>query len=510
MTRGGDKKIVANPILSFLDISSDTPQHTFAANKTNSTTMKSTITDSENNANHRVFEVAHMAWNDWSDFRRKRRRNKNFTYGSQWGDMMTDANGHLCSEYSHLRENGHEPLTNNVIRRLVRSVVGRFRNSIAATDGNNDLIDELDSRALEEFLISGCCLQRIDTSMGITCVENLNVNRFFSNIMEDVHCRDCKIAGYLHDLNIGELIKRLSQGDRSRATRIRKIYSELEIPGNTSTSLGDDAEQNSNFFAAANGLVRAIEVWTLEQQEVLECHDRANGTLFSVGIEQQRSIDEENSRRRAAGIVEIEALWSIEETWHCRWFAPDGHCLVHYTSPYGHGSHPFAIKLYPLTDGEVHSFVEDVIDQQKYINRLITLIDHVMGASAKGVLLFPDAALPEGFTWNDLKRIWRSTDGILPYSEGSCNNLPQQIAANNTNIGAYELLSLQMKLVEEISGMGSVLQGNNTTGSRQGAQLYERQVENATISLADIFETFNTFRRQRDAKIATVQQPADD
>ena len=156
--------------------------------------------------------------------------------------------------------------------------------------------------------------------------------------------------------------------------------------------------------------------------------------------------------------------------------------------------HPFVINLYPLTDGEVHSFVEDIIDQQKYINRLITLIDHVMGSSAKGVLLFPDSALPEGFTWQDMKRIWRSTDGILPYAEGCCTNLPQQIASNNTNIGAYELLSLQMRLVEEISGMGSVLQGNAASGTRQGAQLYERQVENATIALADIFETFNTFR----------------
>lgn len=60
-----------------------------------------------------------------------------------------------------------------------------------------------------------------------------------------------------------------------------------------------------------------------------------------------------------------------------------------------------------------------------------------------------------------------------------------------------------MKLVEEISGMGSVLQGNNT-GARQGAQLYERQVENATIALADIFDTFNNFRRSRNEKLHSL------
>ena len=43
-------------------------------------------------------------------------------------------------------------------------------------------------------------------------------------------------------------------------------------------------------------------------------------------------------------------------------------------------------KAYPFIDGEIHSFVADVIDQQRYTNRLITLNDWVIRASAKGVL----------------------------------------------------------------------------------------------------------------------------
>ncbi len=173
----------------------------------------------------RVFEAAYVAWNGWSGFRLKRGRNKDFTYGSQWGDMVTGSDGRRCSEYKRLLENGHEPLTNNVIRRLVRSVVGRFRSGITSRD---EMLDELDSRELEEFLISGCCLQRVDVEDdGTARVENLNVNRFFSNVMEDVHCRDCKIAGYLHDLNVGELIKRLAGSNRELAARIRDVYSNL-------------------------------------------------------------------------------------------------------------------------------------------------------------------------------------------------------------------------------------------------------------------------------------------
>ena len=64
--------------------------------------------------------------------------------------------------------------------------------------------------------------------------------------------------------------------------------------------------------------------------------------------------------------------------WHCRFYAPGGELLDEYDSPYGHGMHPFMVKMYPLIDGEVHSFVEDVVDQQRYINRLITLMDHCL------------------------------------------------------------------------------------------------------------------------------------
>lgn len=73
------------------------------------------------------------------------------------------------------------------------------------------------------------------------------------------------------------------------------------------------------------------------------------------------------------------------------------------------------MKFYPLTDGEIHPFVEDVIDQQKYVNRLITLIDNVMGTSAKGVLLFPEDQLSDGTSWADIKAMWASYDGVIPY-----------------------------------------------------------------------------------------------
>ena len=62
------------------------------------------------------------------------------------------------------------------------------------------------------------------------------------------------------------------------------------------------------------------------------------------------------------------------------------------------------------------------------------------------------------------------------------------------------MIQLQMKLLEEISGVSGALQGRNvnTSGS---ASLYQSQADNASLALTDIFETFNAFRAARDAKV---------
>lgn len=148
--------------------------------------------------------------------------------------------------------------------------------------------------------------------------------------------------------------------------------------------------------------------------------------------------------------------------------------------------------------------VEDVIDQQKYVNRLITLVDHVMGASAKGVLLYPDNILPEGYSWQDLRYAWAKPNGIVPYHPRGGNDRPEQISGNATNIGAYEMVNLQMRLFEQISGVSGALQGQAADAST-GAQLYESQVANSSIALSDIFDTFNAFRNSRDQKISALQ-----
>ena len=456
----------------------------------------------------RVLRAAYQAWMNAAGLRQARLRNKRFTYGDQWGDLVKDSQGRTMTEGEHLASQGCESITNNLIRQLVKTIVGRFRNQYIKYDDETPLaqvsqaneLDELDSRALEEFLISGCCIQRIDTchepgEHEHVRVDNVNVNKLFVNTLGDTRAWDCELIGQLHDLNIAQLLRRIARGNQRKAAWVRRLYTDMADNRITdfTSRLGADSQLGSDFWHASDGKCRAIEVWTLESREVIVCHNRHEGKL---------TVEPARAWQRMKNKPEISTQWDIATVWHCRWFTPMGDLLDEYDSPWEHGSHPFIIKLYPLTDGEVHAVIEDIIDTQKHVNRMISLLDQVMRSSAKGVLLFPETALPDGWTWEDAKRCWSSANGLLPYNPRYGEAKPEQISANNSNIGAYQMIELQMKLFEEISGVSGALQGRNPTVD--SANAYQLQSENANIALSDVFDTFEAFRRQRDRKIAAI------
>lgn len=435
-----------------------------------------------------LMKQARHAWNAMRDTREKRERNKKFTYGDQWSDYMLDENGNRVREYDYLKETGKEPLTNNLIRQLVKSVVGRFRQQAAGRSSQphmaeirtGNCLDELDSRAMEEFLISGCSFQKIEKSAGrpAVAIRNISPAMMLVNPFSDPRGLDCDLIGEIHETTLAEIVKRLADGNREKAVHICHIY--------------ENADNVDDFTTPRReGRVRIVELWKKESREGFDCHNRRRGEWY---FQPFPASDAD---------ADIERRWCIRDAWRCYWIAPDGSIVSAYDSPYAHRSHPYAFKLYPLTDGEVHSLVEDVIDQQKYVNRLITLVDHIMGTSAKGVLLYPDTMLPDGYTWDDLRYAWAKPSAIVPYHPRGGTDRPQQISTNATDIGAYEMVNLQMRLFEQISGVSGALQGQSA-GATTGVALYESQIANSTVALSDIFESFESFLLQRDAKALTT------
>lgn len=430
-------------------------------------------------------------------FRQRRERQKRFTYGEQWSDTVTCADGRTRTERDMATMRGRTPLTNNMIRNLVKTITGHFRSEADAGGSENT---ELDARTLEEFLISGAAVQRVwserrpDGSAGPRA-EAVSPARFFYSPFCDPRGQDVELAGMLHDWSLPEVMARFAGGSRERAEQLRRHFGNLgcEAPlfGRTPT----------DFLHAAPGRCRVIEVWTLEASERLRVHDPLAASFSLEPLSAQSRIDALNRRRAKAKLPRVATRWEMTMGWHGRWFSPHGLVLAETEA----ARHPFAFRLYPMIDGEVHSFVEDVIDQQKYINRLITHVDNMMSTSAKGVLLFPQDQLGDDVEWRDVADAWASYDGIIPYNPRPGMPGPQQVITNPAPCGAYELLSLQMKMMEEVSGVSPAYRGKSVGGSGNSAQLYETQARYAGVALADLFGTFRAFVADRDRLLAEAE-----
>ena len=491
-----------------------------------------------------VLLQAQKAWEEIDPFRHKRKRNRDYTYGKQWNDLIKLPDGRVMSEEEYIRQQGKVPLKNNLIRQMVKSVLGQFRNNqtqpvcVARDREEQNLgelmsaavqyayqhnrLQELDSRTMEEFLISGICFQKIGYGFrrGKTdvWVDEVNPNRIFFNAMEDSRHWDCTLIGELHDMPIAEVISRFSFGSRERAVQLRQIYTEADndtVRHNFENLTTRAIDRLDFYMPSSPDLCRVIEVWKLESQEILNCHDFRSGEYYNLPVSEAEAVEKENKARRQAArqagipdeaVALIETEWGVTQTWRYRFFSPLGDLLDEGDTPYWHGEHPYVFKLYPLIDGEVHAFVEDVIDQQRYINRLITMIDFIMGSSAKGVLLFPEDQIPDGMTIDDIADEWTKYNGIILFRPRPGSPMPQQIAVNATQVGAYEMLSLQMRLFEDISGVHGAMQGKAAPAGTPSS-LYSQQIQYSSTNLLDLFESFKTFREDRDIKIMkTIQQ----
>lgn len=459
----------------------------------------------------KIFETAREVWNRGAQFRARRNRMKAYTYGDQWSDPCTLADGSVVTEAEKAMRNGARPITNNLLRQLVKSVVGNFRAmraeagdkpvTLAGIAARNQL-DELDARALEEFLISGCVVQRVvrerrQQGCGVW-VDNISPARFFVAPFSDPRGHDIEMLGMIHDMSMAEVVMRFGNNDPVRENEIVDIYSTLAAPVD---GMGLFPDNGADFTSAPQGRCRVIEVWTLEAVEMLRCHDKSVGRIFSVPLESRDRVDSVNAVRRGCGLDGIETWPRRSVRWRGSWFTPGGHLLFTTLSPWRHGRHPFAIKLYPLIDGEVHPFVEDIIDQQRHVNRLITLIDQLMSVSAKGALLFPLQCRPKGIELRALLEQWGQPGAIIPYDETSRGSKPTVVNTPADASGAGRLLDIELQMIQQVSGVSGALQGMKVDGIGGSASLYNAQAANSATALRDIFDTFGAFTEARNALI---------
>lgn len=492
-----------------------------------------------NRTNRRAYDVlmeANYYWNQMSDFRRERERNKRYTYGYQWDDIVT-VNEDGCikkmTEGEYIKKQGNVPLKNNMIRRLVRNVVGVFRSqskeptctardrdeqklgetmsTILQCNRQLNRMSEVDARTMEEFLISGFIVHRKSygwrNGKEDCWTDYVQPNNFFiDNNMRDFRGWDVSCLGEVHDISFGELCEQFAQSPEDYQ-KLKDIYAyamDKQVISTTMASFGYSNNNDTDFLVPRDyGRCRVIEVWRKEQKPRYRCHDYQNGDIFKINVEDyDYYVTQVNKERMALGrangmeddeIPLVEADWFMDDYWYFYYLSPFGDILKEGETPFEHGSHPYVFKAYPFIDGEIHSFVADVIDQQRYTNRLITLYDWVIRATAKGVLLIPEDCLGDHDP-QEFADAWTQVNGVIVFKPSKSGQLPTQIAANATNIGIGELLNLQLKFFEDISGVNGALQGKPGY-SGTSAALYNQQTQNATTSLLDLLEAFSYFVR---------------
>lgn len=496
--------------------------------------MDTVIMSSQQSGDRRAFDIlmeAQHYWNQMGDFRKDRERNKRYTYGFQWDDKIC-VDGETMTEEEYIKRQGNVPLKNNLIRRLVKSVLGVYRSqskepTCTARDRDEQKLGETMStilqcnmqlnrmtevyaRTMEEFLISGFIVHRKSygwrNGKEDCWTDYVQPNNFFiDNNMRDFRGWDVSVLGEIHDISFGQLCEQFASSpeDYRRLRDIYKWAAKKEYIASYAERFGYSRLENYDFlFTSEPGRCRVIEVWRKEQKPRYRCHDYQNGDIFKIDVKDYQKCvvavnDERIEMAKSVGMPEeevplIKATWFIDDYWYFYYLSPFGDILKEGETPYEHDSHPYVFKAYPFIDGEIHSFVSDVIDQQRYTNRLITLYDWIMRASAKGVLMMPDDCLPDGVSIDDIAESWAEFNGVIVYRPSKSGRVPEQVANNSTNIGIAELLNIQLKFFEDISGVTGALQGKPGFSGESAAH-FQQQTQNATTTLLDLLECFSGF-----------------
>lgn len=489
-------------------------------------------------------------WIALDEARRKLRRSLMYSYGDQWGDYVRDPDTlSMITEGELIKKNGKVPLKNNMIAPILSNIDGQMRQNLlrpvcvardqaegrvgemmsVAIEYVHDIneMEEVDSDSMRMLLNGGMTAQRIEYGMNPSrgqkdvWVYAVNPSRlFFNTNLEDVRMWDLNCIGEIFDLPLEQVLALFARTQADKE-RVKSYY--LEVAGDNSlvtrAMQGDETASLSFYTPSRPDLCRVILGWKLESRDAYCWNDNQKGTwgYLPYTSASKKRLDSENNRRKqeakAAGLAEEDVLlvdyaFAIERYWYYRYMTPYGNVLQEGRSPYWHGEHNYVLHLYPLVQGKLGNFVEQFIDQQRAINRTATLIDFIRGTSSKGVLVVDDDAF-ESMSREEVIDEYVRYNGVLfvKLKPGqSIDGVVRQYNSGAAVAGDFELLNLQLRLINEISGVNSAMQGQSPRAGTP-ASLYAQQVQNSSLNLKGLFDSYRNFRRRRDIKLMkTIQQ----
>ena len=507
--------------------------------------------DDQKKFNLPLLTRAEAAWMAQAETRKEWLRNLRYVRGDQWSDYVEDENGERVLERNRIAaRTGGVALQNNHLIKIVNTLMGIYSRSATmpvcfARQENADAKSQMMTRALKtnwdnnemKDLLEGEFFQMIvgGTSIvkevwaeqdGIDDSYTYKVDlghAFWEAEGTDPRHWDISMIGEFRDYTIGELAATFAESeyDYNQLLEIYKPY--LSQLATIHKTRNDYSEGSWNYPMTTN-LCRVYEIWTKEHKPGIRCKDIMNTEqpLYHIDPRDLPNIQAENERRIALGreqgiadddipLIEYKGKglgYKIYEYWHYWALTPDGRILVDYDSPFEHGSHPYTIKMHLYANGRTTPFISCIIDQQRYINRLITLNDLLINSSIKNLKMIPKDLIPKGMSQREFARQAVELDGWVFYEPQNrmTNAEPKVITQNATNIGIHELLQVQLSSINDITNVHGALQGK-APNAGTSAQLYLMESQNATTSISTLLNKFSRFENNvARKKMKTIHQ----
>ena len=484
-------------------------------------------------------------WDAMDYLRKEHSRNLRYKNGDQWSDTVPDPDHphRTIREDALISRSGKVPLKHNYIQQYIRNIHGQLLSSptqtvVYARSRDDQPLGEMLTNALqachqlnrirkidinvvEELCLTGIACAKVRYGYWSTKnrtdgkIDLVNINRLFFNAdIEDPRLTDIRRIGELHDYTFDDLVRNFATC-REDVQALREIYGICHDHTKLENLYENHASrlQNLNFLYTNDlGKYRVIEVWERLGRWVLYIHDYADGTEEIYTELTMQEVEAINASRieqgMAAGIAPdtvklIYAREQYEYYWRVKYLTPNGYCIKETESPYAHEEHPYVLAAMPVIDGRFKAVLSDVIDIQRYINRLLTLLDFIIGASAKGLLMVPQECIPDDMDIRDFAREYVKTNGVILIKKGAYDKLPKQISMNGTNIGAWEMFAQEMNIMQQISGLNGAVQGQ-VPRANTPSSLYAQQAQNSMMNFVVLFENYNMFCEERDEKLLKV------
>lgn len=500
-----------------------------------------------------ILEMVDTTWAAGSAFRRQTERSSRYYKGDQWKDKVVirhrDGTTETLTEEEYIERQGRPALKQNLIRPLVRTIIGQLRLNpykslvyarqadgqpaadmmTSALEGVHAMNDknERDARLFETYLVSGAAIYNTgykfdsERKMPYPYYKAIDPSRYFQTVAaSDVCGDDVDFCGDFFDTSILDI--------KSMYAKTKKQEKELEeIYGNNSRRdvvqniqfITSNAENTSPRISLGTGECRVIRVCRKEGHWDLAVHDYSDASWETYNLKEnpnvKAAIDSEIRRRKQMADelgVDYEdgsnrLLIEYEEKYVTSWvyyhLSPWGHVLWTQDSPYEHNSHSYVAKYYPLFEGQAYGMVFDLIDQQRAINRNYIMHDFITSAAAKGVLLVPEEAIPDDMDIEDFADEWSKYNGVIKYRAKDGVKQPEQVVARNFNVGQFDMINLQMRMMNDIGGVHDAMQGKSL-GTGTPSSLYQQAVHNSQANILDYVESFAWLLMKRDYKMVQI------